>query len=453
MVKQNVCLPDASRAPDALLEKIARRSARVCVVGLGYVGLTVACALARAGFRVRGIDTDPAKVAHVMRGLYPLNGAEPELPALLAEQVNNSRLTVTGSYAACAQADVILVVVQTPVDPTTKTPSLEAVRGAVSSIGAHLRPQTLVVVESTIPPGTMRDQVVPLLEQASGLSAIDDFYVGCCPERVMPGKLLSNLTLCNRVMGGWTSPAGQVGAALYRTLTRGDVEVTDCLTAELVKTTENAYRDVQIAFANEVALVCEDYGADVFAVRALVNKSPYRDMHLPGAGVGGHCIPKDPWLLVANTRPSTPIRLIPAARAVNDSMPRHIGELLRRVLEEQRRELADSRVIVLGYAYLENSDDTRNSPTVDLVTWLQAGGARVAVHDPLVPGFRLDLAAASTGADALVVMVAHDCFRDLQLELLGRSMRTRILVDGRRLFAADAATAAGFTYRCVGVGL
>jgi UDP-N-acetyl-D-mannosaminuronic acid dehydrogenase len=229
--------------------------------------------------------------------------------------------------------------------------------------------------------------------------------------------------------------------------------VTDCLTAELVKTTENAYRDVQIAFANEVALVCEDYGADVFAVRALVNKSPYRDMHLPGAGVGGHCIPKDPWLLVANTRPSTPIRLIPAARAVNDSMPRHIGELLRRVLEEQRRELADSRVIVLGYAYLENSDDTRNSPTVDLVTWLQAGGARVAVHDPLVPGFRLDLAAASTGADALVVMVAHDCFRDLQLELLGRSMRTRILVDGRRLFAADAATAAGFTYRCVGVGL
>ncbi len=404
MVTQNMCLPDASPAPDALLEKIARRSARVCVVGLGYVGLTVACALARAGFRVRGIDTDPAKVAHVMRGLYPLNGAEPELPALLAEQVNNSRLTVTGSYAACAQADVILVVVQTPVDPTTKTPSLEVVRGAVSSIGAHLRPQTLVVVESTIPPGTMRDQVVPLLEQASGLSAIDDFYVGCCPERVMPGKLLSNLTLCNRVMGGWTSPAGQVGAALYRTLTRGDVEVTDCLTAELVKTTENAYRDVQIAFANEVALVCED-------------------------------------------------RLIPAARAVNDSMPRHIGELLRRVLEEQRRELADSRVIVLGYAYLENSDDTRNSPTVDLVTWLQAGGARVAVHDPLVPGFRLDLAAASTGADALVVMVAHDCFRDLQLELLGRSMRTRILVDGRRLFAADAVTAAGFTYRCVGVGL
>jgi UDP-N-acetyl-D-mannosaminuronic acid dehydrogenase len=362
-------------------------------------------------------------------------------------------LTATGAYTACSDADVILVVVQTPVDQRTKTPSLEALRSAISSIGPHLRPQTLVVVESTIPPGTMRDQVAPLLEQASHLSALSDFYLGCCPERVMPGKLLSNLARCNRVMGGWTPPAGQVGAAFYRTITGGAVDVTDCLTAEVVKTAENAYRDVQIAFANEVALVCEDYGADVYAVRALVNKSPFRDMHVPGAGVGGHCIPKDPWLLVANTRASTPLRLIPAARAVNDSMPRHVGELIQAALHERRRELADSRVVALGYAYLENSDDTRNSPTAELAVWLQARGARVVVHDPLVAGFQVDLTEASTGADALVVMVAHDCFRDLQLEALGRSMRTRVLIDGRRLFTPAVATAAGFTYRCVGIGM
>jgi UDP-N-acetyl-D-mannosaminuronic acid dehydrogenase len=452
MLREGVQCAQDVRTPDVLLEKIADRSARVVVVGLGYVGLTVACALARTGFSVTGIDTDAVKVAHVGLGRYSLNGAEPELPALLAEQVRTGRLTATGDYTACSDAEVILVVVQTPVDQRTKTPSLEALRSVISSIGPHLRPQTLVVVESTIPPDTMRDQVAPLLEHASHLSAIGEFYLGCCPERVMPGKLLSNLARCNRVMGGWTPPAGQIGAAFYRTITDGDVDVTDCLTAELVKTAENAYRDVQIAFANEVALVCEDYGADVYAVRALVNKSPYRAMHLPGAGVGGHCIPKDPWLLVANTRPSIPLRLIPAARAVNDSMPSHVGQLVQTALQERSRELVDSRVVVLGYAYLANSDDTRNSPTADLVAWLEARGARVIVHDPLVPGLRLDLAEASTGADALVVMVAHDCFRELQLEALRRPMRTPVLIDGRRVFSRAAATAAGFTYRCVGIG-
>jgi UDP-N-acetyl-D-mannosaminuronic acid dehydrogenase len=437
---------------DDLLEKIADRSAKVCVVGLGYVGLTLACVLARSGFRVTGIDTDAVRVAHVVHGRYPFGGAEPELPAVLACLVQNRQLTATHAFTVCSDADIILVAVQTPVDQRTKRPALEALCSAISSIGAHVRSQALVVVESTMSPGTMRDRVVPLLERASHLSATTDFYVGCCPERVMPGRLLSNLARCSRVMGGWTPRAGQAGAALYRTITCGDVDVTDCLTAELVKTAENAYRDVQIAFANEVALVCEDYGADVYIVRELVNKAPHRDMHLPGAGVGGHCIPKDPWLLVANTGPSTPLRLIPAARAVNDSMPIHVGELVEVALHEWRRKLSDSRVVVLGYAYLENSDDTRNSPSAELVAWLQARGAHVTIHDPLVPGLQLDLAAASTDADALVVMVAHDCFRDLQLDVLGRLMRTRVLIDGRRLFSQATARAAGFSYRRVGIG-
>jgi UDP-N-acetyl-D-mannosaminuronic acid dehydrogenase len=175
-------------------------------------------------------------------------------------------------------------------------------------------------------------------------------------------------------------------------------------------------------------------------------------MHLPGAGVGGHCIPKDPWLLLANAPPSTPVRLIPAARAVNDSMPRHVGELTRAVLTETHRQLASSYLVVLGQAYLANSDDVRNSPTVDLVNWLQAHGASVAVHDPLVPEFQVDLDRVVLGADGLILMVAHDAYRYLDLAQLSGRMRNPVLVDGRHFFDADAAIRAGFTYRCLGIG-
>jgi UDP-N-acetyl-D-mannosaminuronic acid dehydrogenase len=308
----------------------------------------------------------------------------------------------------------------------------------------------MVIVESTIPPGTMGTMVVPRLEAASGLSAAADVLVGCCPERVMPGLLLANLRTCSRVMGGWTPGAARVGARLYRQLTTGSVDETDCVTAELVKTAENAYRDVQIAFANEVALICESHSADVYRVRELVNKSPFRAMHMPGAGVGGHCIPKDPWLLVANT--AAPVQLVPAARAVNDFMPRHVGELVERLLLDAGRRLHDARVAVLGYSYLPDSDDARNSPTADLLAWLQARGATVAVHDPWVSGYQADVEEVVNGADCLVVMVAHTVYQELDLDRIGRRMRTRTLVDGRNAMEVARVAAAGFASRVLGVG-
>jgi UDP-N-acetyl-D-mannosaminuronic acid dehydrogenase len=267
----------------------------------------------------------------------------------------------------------------------------------------------------------------------------------------MPGRLLANLAACSRVVGGWTPAAGEAAATLYRILVGGDIDVTDCLTADLVKTTENAYRDVQIAFANEVALLCENHGANVYAVRDLVNKSPRRDMHVPGAGVGGHCIPKDPWLLISGPCGST-ARLIPSARGINDSMPAHVGELAQAALARVGRPLAEARILVLGYAYLEDSDDARNSPTQDLLEWLRARDAYVDVHDPCVPGLDIDLTQASVGADCIILMVAHSAYRHLSLDALGRAMRTRILVDGRHFFDPEVAASAGFAYRCVGIG-
>jgi UDP-N-acetyl-D-mannosaminuronic acid dehydrogenase len=246
--------------------------------------------------------------------------------------------------------------------------------------------------------------------------------------------------------------AAELAVALYRHVVQADLDVTDCLTAELVKTAENAYRDVQIAFANEVALLCESLGADVWRVRELANKSPGRNMLLPGAGVGGHCLPKDSWLLIANGGDGFQPWLIPAARAVNDSMPLHVAELVRLALAAAGVELAGARVTVLGYAYLENADDARNSPSAVLVEHLRAAGAEVRVHDPWIPAYNGDLTQAVAGSDAVVLMVAHDAYRSLDLGDLRRLMRTPVLVDGRKVFVPEQVEAAGFRFYRVGVG-
>jgi UDP-N-acetyl-D-mannosaminuronic acid dehydrogenase len=446
-------MPAASAAPaQALREAIAERTAHLAVIGLGFVGTPIACKFAQAGFRVTGIDVAPEKVAKINDGASPFGGEEPGLKALLAEVVRAGRLRATTDYSVCRETQVALIAVETPVDDASKQPRYRALRSALTSLAAYLQPGTLVVVESTLAPGTMQRVVTPLLEEASGLRASRDFYLAHCPERVMPGRLLANLENCSRVVGGMSQEAAGLAAALYRSVVRADLDEADALTAEVVKTAENAYRDVQIAFANEVALLCESLGADVWQVRELVNKSPGRDMLLPGAGVGGHCIPKDPWLLIANAGDDFRPRLIPAARAVNDGMPLHVAELVREALAAEGVELAGARVTVLGYAYLENADDTRNSPSAVLVERLGASGAEVQVHDPWVAGYDGDLDEAVAGSDAIVFMVAHDAYRSLDLGHLRRLTRGPVLVDGRKIFARERAQAAGFRLYSVGVG-
>jgi UDP-N-acetyl-D-mannosaminuronic acid dehydrogenase len=382
----------------------------------------------------------------------PIEGDEPGLAELLAEVVGMGRLRATTDYAALGAADVISINVETPVDDQHR-PAYVALRAACRSLGTVLRPGALVIVESTIAPGTIDRVVRPLLEESSGWRANVDFFLGACPERVMPGKLLSNLREMSRVCGGSTPATAEVMVALYRHIVRAELDATDVITAELVKTTENTYRDVQIAFANEVALICEASGADVWRVRELVNKSPFRQMHLPGVGVGGHCIPKDPWLLAHAAGASLPMHLIPAARAVNDAMPLHVADMAAQALYDSGVPIARARVAVLGYAYLENSDDTRNSPSAAFIARLRELGAEVAIHDPWVADYQGDLFECLAGADAAAVLVGHHAYRALDLERLRAVLRTPILVDGRGLFTPAQAAAAGLMYRGVGYGI
>jgi UDP-N-acetyl-D-mannosaminuronic acid dehydrogenase len=447
-----------------LEDRIQSKEARVVVIGLGYVGLPVACLFAEAGFPVVGIRRSQEKVDMINRGECPIEGDEPGLPELVAQVASGARFGATTDYGPCREADVVLVAVETPVDATTHKPRYRALRSALTDLGRHLSPGTLVIIESTIAPGTMDRVVKPTLERESGLEAHvasenvqpstfnlqQSFYLVNCPERVMPGKLLHNIRHMHRVVGGSSPDAAKLAVRFYRHIVKADLDPVDCLTAELVKTMENAYRDVQIAFANEMALLCEDLGADVWEVRELVNKSPYRAMHLPGAGVGGHCIPKDPWLLIANAGDRFEPRLIPTARAVNDGMPHHMVELTVEALEEAGVAIDEAKVAVLGYAYLENSDDTRNSPSAVLVERLRELGAEVAIHDPYVPEYQGDLTERARGADALVVMVAHDDYRAMNLDHLRAQLSHAIVIDGRHVFTEEETRAAGWVYGGVG---
>jgi len=430
--------------------KIEQHTARLGIIGLGYVGLPVAARFAEMGFPVTGVDIQPERVSGIDQGLSPIAGDEPGLADLLGTVTAAGRLQATTEYARLQDCDIVLIAVETPIDENHQ-PNLAALQAALQSLGAVLTPGMLVIVESTIAPGTMTGVVWPLLEAVSGRCAGRDFYLGHCPERVMPGKLLANLTRLSRVVGGQTPETAAVMAVLYRQIVSGDLDETDLVTAELVKTTENAYRDVQIAFANEVALICEAAGGDVWRVRELVNKTPYRHMHLPGAGVGGHCIPKDPWLLASSVQEwDVFLRLIPAARAVNDAMPEHMVHLLEQSLLRQGWKLTGVRVLVMGYAYLEESDDTRNSPSARLVTELRRRGADVVVHDPYVAEYQGALLEAAAGCQAALLMVSHRAYLEQDLAALARVMANPLVIDGRNAYSIERARAAGIRLRSLG---
>jgi UDP-N-acetyl-D-mannosaminuronic acid dehydrogenase len=434
-----------------LLNRIEDKTARLVVIGLGYVGLPVAARFAQADFDVTGLDVNERKVAQINAGVCPIEGKEPGLSELVVEVVAAGRLRATTDYTVCREADVVLVAVETPID-SVHQPRYSALRAALRALEPNLKSGALVIIESTVAPGTMDRLVRPTLEAHKKRQSGRDFYLVHCPERVMPGLLLNNLAKMSRVVGGDSPDAAQLARAFYRHVVEAELDLADCVTAELVKTAENAYRDVQIAFANELALICEQVGADVWQVRELVNKSPGRDVLFPGAGVGGHCIPKDPWLLAYGASDTVAAKLIPAAREINDYMPLHIAELTVDALEEASVEIEKAKVAVLGYAYLENSDDTRNSPSVTLINRLEELGAEVVVHDPYVREYQGEMEAVVQGCDALVMMVAHDEYRELNLSELWALVARPVLVDGRRVFSAEQARSTGWVYRGVGIG-
>jgi len=424
---------------------------KIVVVGMGYAGIPAAALFAdKPGFTVVGVQRRSKrsgwKIEWLNQGKNPIGGDEPGLTELIARIVKKGAFKVVDEISTCQDAEAVLIDVQTPTN-TDKTPNYDSLKEVSEAIGKFMKHGTLVVVESTVAPGTTDNIVKPILEKSSGMKAGKDFYLAFCYERVMVGRLIKNMVELPRIVGGVDEESTKRAAELYSHIVKAKLYPTDALTAEVTKVVENTYRDVNIAFANEVALICESLGVDVFRVRELVNtlpndptnpaSNPIRNMHYPGGGVGGHCLPKDGWLLKYGLDTFGKFKLFPkmivSTRETNDSMPMHVADLVEDALAEHSKKLKEAKIAILGVAFLENTDDTRNTSSAVLYSELKKRGAKPVLHDPIVRDFDLpftkDLDEALSKADAVVLSTKHKEYLKLDLKELKNKLATPVLVD------------------------
>lgn len=405
---------------------------KICVLGLGYIGLPSASSFATHGLKVIGVDVND-QVVHTLRN-GDIHIHEPGLRTLVQAAVRSGNLVISSTPE---EADAFLIAVPTPFIEEDKTADLSCVVTAAESIVPWLRKGNLVVLESTSPPRTTVDVVAPILER-SGLKAGGDFYLAYTPERVLPGQILRELIENARVIGGIDRASAEAGCDLYSLFVRGDIILTDATTAEMVKLMENTSRDVNIAIANEFSRLADRFGVDVWEAIELANRHPRVNILRPGPGVGGHCISVDPWFFVGAAPDLT--SLIKTARSVNDAQPQFVVDLFCQALGFQEGAehgtLEGKRVALLGLSYKPDVDDLRESPAVEIARLLQEAGAEVAAFDPFCPAARLsgvrtvsNLEAALAGADILGLMVAHSPFKELAPERVAVLTSARLVVD------------------------
>jgi UDP-N-acetyl-D-glucosamine dehydrogenase len=417
-------------------------------VGLGYVGLPLASAFAHAGLRVLGVDTDESKVERLRRGESYIARVPSDL---LGRLVSEGRFEATTDHGRLAEADSVSICVPTPVDEA-KAPDLTAVRETAKLVGKALRPGQLIVLESTTYPGTTDEVVRPILEEESGLSAERDFLLAFSPEREDPGNREHSVTSIPKVVGGVTPAATEAAAELYGRIAPEIVRVSSARVAEATKMLENTYRAVNIALVNELKVVFERMGIDIWEVIAAAKTKPFGfQAFTPGPGMGGHCIPVDPFYLSWKARTlSVEARFIELAGVVNVEMPRYVVSRLDEALDARGRTLSGAKVLLLGAAYKPDVDDDRESPFYEIAELLVARGAEVSYHDPFVPRLkpmrRHDLGLESvplteenlSRADAVVVVTNHSAFD------AGFIVRhARLVVDTRNLTAGVLARGEG----------
>lgn len=418
---------------------------KICVLGLGYIGLPTASTFAKHGIHIIGVDVNPHVINELQNGR--LHIFEPGLGELVKEAADNGRLTI---HSTPEEADAFIIAVPTPFCDG-KLADLSFVKSAARAILPVLRKGNLVVLESTSPPLTTRDIVAPILEE-SGLKAGRDFYLAYSPERVLPGQILRELIENTRIIGGIDRASAEAGRDLYSVFVKGDILLTDATTAEMVKLMENTYRDVNIAIANEFARLADRFQIDVWEAISLANRHPRVKILTPGPGVGGHCISVDPWFLVEAAQDITP--LIHTSRLVNDSQP----EFVVRWLEGILGSLKGRKIAALGLAYKPDVDDLRESPAIEVAHLLFKAGAELAVFEPFKTDFPVEgarnasnLQDAVRGAEIAVLLVGHTEFKKIDPKDLA-SAGLKIVVDCTNSWNRELWQTAGFEFHRLGAG-
>lgn len=412
---------------------------KICVIGLGYIGLPTAILLSK-DYEVYGCDVNEEVVSKINKGEMPF--LEPDMEQLFQDS------TIVSSTKPVT-ADVFIICVPTPFNKEVKMADLIYVRQALTSITPYLQPDNLVIIESTITPGTCEKIAIPILER-SNLKVGKDIYLSHCPERAIPGRTFFEMVHNDRIIGGMDEKSADLSADIYNSFVKGAIYKTDIRTAEFVKLIENTYRDVNIALANELAMLAEETGVNVRHAIELANKHPRVNILSPGPGVGGHCIAVDPWFL---TESSCHANLITKAREINDSMASFIVGKVKRIFLEAG--ITNPIITILGVAYKGNIDDTRETPALKLIKLIEKEGWMVKIFDPLVENFDyplLPFKEAFLDTDIIIIEVDHDEFKNLNANTLGTYVNNRIILDTRNILNHDDFLREGFQIYTLGVG-
>ncbi len=406
----------------------------ICVIGLGYIGLPTAAMFASTGkFRVIGVDINGNTVEAIQNGQTHLH--EPCLGEKVARCVAQGTLV---AQSEPAPADAFIIAVPTPIT-SDKQADLSYVKASAETLVPFLKPNNLVILESTVPPRTTQDILIPILAK-SGLEIGRQILVAHCPERVLPGRICYEMEHNSRIIGGINDISAQRTKQLYATFVKGEMYLTDATSAEMAKLMENTYRDVNIALANELARISNKLGVNVWEAIAMANKHPRVNLHLPGPGVGGHCIAVDPWFIVEKAPQEA--RLIRLAREINDSMPSHVALTIKQELEG----IASPKVTLLGMTYKANVNDCRESPSLKVKNILESFSFQVAAYDPMLRTANMasTLEEALAGSDLVVILVNHDAFASLDPAKVASLVRNRTVFDTKNMLEAAAWEKAGF---------
>jgi len=408
---------------------------KICVLGLGYIGLPTSLLLANAGNKVIGVDINYKIVDYLNKGELPFK--EPGLFELFQKAKNN--FTASSSLES---SDVYIIAVPTPLEKGMKLADLNAVRNASESIAKFIKEEQLVILESTVPPGTSENLVVPILRK----NIKKCFYYAYCPERAIPGKTLHEMVFNDRIIGGLDEESAKKTKQLYSSFVKGNIYLTYTKTAEFVKLMENTFRDINIALANEFSLMAEELEIDVWKAIEIANRHPRVNILKPGPGVGGHCIAVDPLFLAEKSSRS---RIVTLAREINDSMPGHVVKLVKDML----KDIEHPTITLLGLAYKGNVDDTRESPSFKIKKIAESEGINVRFYDPLVKGFTDNsktINDAVKNVDCIVLVTDHDVFQDIDpFSLL---LRNKNLIDTRNFLDHKKWKKSGFNILVLGKG-
>ena len=419
---------------------------KITVIGLGYIGLPTAAMFAKSGMNVIGYDINPKVIEALNQGRIIIE--EPGLGPLVKEVVSAGKLK---GDTKINESDAFIISVPTPINED-KTANMEYVKVAAESIVKYLKNGDVVVLESTSPPGTIDDVLLPILSK-SGLNIGEDLFVAYSPERVLPGKIIQELEENDRVIGGINEKSAEKVKEIYSAFVKGHIYTTDSKTAEMCKLMENTYRDVNIALANELAITCEELGINAWEVIELSNKHPRVNIHQPGPGVGGHCLAVDPWFIVEKQKNG---EIIEKSREINDNMPTHVFDTLKNILKDE-----NSKIAILGITYKPNIDDTRESPILKLADIiLKNSNYKLRLHDPYVlkentrfKDYMVNsVEEAAENADILILGVNHREYENLDFKKLSKLMKTKHIYDTRNSLDEKTLKELGFKVTLLGRG-